>query len=133
MLVPQVHKRLSELDNESQSKRSVIIVGIESHICVTQTALDLKREGRTVYVIADGVSSCNAQEVPIALARLRAEGVIVTTSESIMYEITRDASSPSFRDIAALVKQYSSRTKEVLGNLCSLEGIGGGSSSSSKI
>lgn len=60
----------------------VVIVGIESHICVTQTALDALREGHKVYIIADGVSSCNREEVPIALARLRVEGAVVTTSES---------------------------------------------------
>jgi hypothetical protein len=46
-----------------------------------------------VYVIADGVSSCNKEEVPIALARLRHEGVVVTTSESWLYEAVGDASS----------------------------------------
>jgi nicotinamidase-related amidase len=72
---------------------SCAIVGIESHICVTQTALDLVHQGHKVYVIADGVSSCNKEEVPIALARLRHEGVVVTTSESWLYEAVGDASS----------------------------------------
>lgn len=73
-----------------------IIVGIESHICVTQTTLDLLRAGHKVYVIADGVSSCNKEEVPIALARMRSEGAVVTTSESFLYECVGDAGTPEY-------------------------------------
>jgi nicotinamidase-related amidase len=75
---------------------SCIIVGIESHICVTQTAIDLLQAGHKVYIIADGVSSCNKEEVPIALARLRHEGAVVTTSESFIYECVGDAGTPEY-------------------------------------
>jgi isochorismate hydrolase len=75
---------------------SCILVGIESHICITQTTIDLIRAGHKVYVIADGVSSCNKEEVPIALARLRHEGAVVTTSESFLYECVGDAGTPEY-------------------------------------
>ncbi|KAI1277624.1 Isochorismatase hydrolase [Xylaria sp. FL0933] len=97
----------------------VVIVGIESHICVTQTALDLLAHGHRVYVLADGVSSCNEQEVPVALARLRAEGAVVTTSESWLYETMGDADIAEFRDIARLVKETSGETKMALAGLLS--------------
>ena len=74
----------------------VAIVGIETHICVTQTAIDLLTEGHRVYIIADGVSSCNEGERNVALERLRAEGAIVTTSESWLYECMGDASIPEY-------------------------------------
>ncbi|KAI1103809.1 Isochorismatase hydrolase [Jackrogersella minutella] len=99
--------------------RDVAVVGIESHICVTQTALDLLARGHKVYVLADGVSSCNAEEVPVALARLRAAGVIVTTSESWLYECMGDAGVPQFREIAKLVKETSESTKTALSTLLS--------------
>ncbi|KAI9750990.1 MAG: hypothetical protein M1815_001490 [Lichina confinis] len=70
----------------------IAIVGIETHVCVTQTALDLLDHGHKVYVIADGVSSCNPHEVPVALQRLRTQGAIVTTSESWLFEVMGDAS-----------------------------------------
>ncbi|KAI0538504.1 Isochorismatase hydrolase [Xylaria digitata] len=118
MLVPEIasHPLLTSPDN---TKRSVVIVGIESHICVTQTALDLLARGHRVYVLADGVSSCNELEVPVALARLRAEGVVVTTSESWMYETMGDAAVTEFRDIAKLVKESSADTRTALTGLLS--------------
>ena len=115
MWVPELRKAFDALGPE---KREVVIVGIESHICVTQTALDLLREGHKVYVLADGVSSCNPQEVPIALARLRNEGVVVTTSESFLYECMGDAGVGEFKDISKLVREFSGQTKENLQALC---------------
>ncbi|KAK5128046.1 hypothetical protein LTR85_005163 [Meristemomyces frigidus] len=115
MLVPEVQKAFHELGPE---KKEVVVVGIEAHICVTQTTLDLLREGHKVYVLADGVSSCNPQEVPIALARLRAEGAIVTTSESFLYECMGDASISEFKGIAGVVKEFNKATKENMQALC---------------
>ncbi|KAF4548749.1 Hypothetical protein D9617_25g060790 [Elsinoe fawcettii] len=117
MYVPEVRKAFEALGPE---KKEVIIVGIESHICVTQTTLDLLREGHKVYVLADGVSSCNREEVPIALARLRSEGAVVTTSESFLYELMGDAGIPEFKGIAGIVKEYSGKTKESLQALCKI-------------
>ena len=97
----------------------MVIVGIESHICVTQTALDLLADGHKVYVLADGVSSCNPEEVPIALARLRGEGVVVTTSEGFLYECMGDAGIGEFREMSRLVKEFSGETGEGLRGLCS--------------
>jgi isochorismate hydrolase len=91
---PEVKQSLDSLN--ASGPLSCIIVGIESHICVTQTTLDLLRSGHKVYVIADGVSICNKEEVPIALARLRHEGAVVTTSESFMYEFVEDAGTPEY-------------------------------------
>ncbi|KAI1306621.1 Isochorismatase hydrolase [Xylaria venustula] len=121
MVVPEIesHELIAAGDNGKEKKRSVVIVGIESHICVTQTALDLLERGHRVYVLADGVSSCNEQEVPIALARLRAEGVVVTTSESWLYETMGDAGIAEFRDIAKLVKETGGDTKTALAGLLS--------------
>jgi len=114
MWTPSIAKHFS-----SASPAEIVIVGIESHICVTQTTLDLLVNGHRVYILADGVSSCNKEEVPIALARLRQAGAVVTTSESFLYECMGDASLPEFRAIAGLVKEFSRDTKEVVSTLLS--------------
>jgi nicotinamidase-related amidase len=74
---------------------NVAIVGIESHVCVLQTTLDLLKAGHHVYIISDGVSSCNKEEIPIALARMRQAGgtliqllanlAYISTSESFVF------------------------------------------------
>lgn len=97
---------------------AVALVGIESHICITQTALDLRNAGHRVYIIADGVSSCNRAEVVVALDRLRAEEKItVTTSESWMYEVVGDANHPAFRSLFPVIKASVADTKKVLETL----------------
>ncbi|TGO88483.1 hypothetical protein BPOR_0160g00200 [Botrytis porri] len=111
MWIPSISRHFN-----SATPAEVIIVGIESHICVTQTTLDLLANGHKVYVLADGVSSCNPQEILVALDRLRAAGAVVTTSESIMYEIMGDA---RFKAIATLVKESSASTKDVMSTLLS--------------
>ncbi|KAF2456419.1 Isochorismatase-like protein [Lineolata rhizophorae] len=110
----------SALRAHSPDSHDVVVVGIESHICVTQTTLDLLRAGHRVYVLADGVSSCNKEEVPVALARLRAEGARVTTSESWLYECMGDAKIPEFRAVAGVVKETKESTKEALQSLCKI-------------
>jgi isochorismate hydrolase len=62
MLIPEVSETI-----ERESTESVVIFGIESHVCVLQTSLELLDKGYQVFVIADGVSSCNKEEIPIAL------------------------------------------------------------------
>ncbi|GAB1320536.1 Isochorismatase domain-containing protein 2 [Madurella fahalii] len=101
----------------SAAPAEVAIVGIESHICVTQTALDLLAAGHGVYVLADGVSSCNREEVGLALARLRQAGAVVTTSESWIYECMGDAAIPEFKGMVGLVKETMGDTKAALQGL----------------
>ncbi|KAL2124247.1 hypothetical protein VTJ04DRAFT_612 [Mycothermus thermophilus] len=98
-------------------KSEIAIVGIESHICVTQTALDLLGAGHRVYIIADGVSSTRREEIGIALARLRQAGAVVTTSESWLYELMGDAAIPEFKGIVSVVKETQQGTGEALRGL----------------
>jgi nicotinamidase-related amidase len=87
--IPVVDKTLfsmcvPELTTQLTAPSNVAIVGIESHVCVLQTTLNLLKAGHATYVIKDGVSSANPEEVPIAIARMRQAGAFITTSESFV-------------------------------------------------
>lgn len=89
---------------ETSKKRSVLIAGIESHICVLQTAIDLKERGFTPVVIEDCVASRNPENKRIAMKRLHQEGILVSSYESILFELCRFAGNDAFKAISKLVK-----------------------------
>ncbi|KAI9219007.1 Isochorismatase-like protein [Blastocladiella britannica] len=96
---------------------NVVLFGIESHVCVTQTALDLIEHpdlNLNVYVLADGVSSMNKPEIPLALKRLSAAGATITSSDSVLFSLLKDAKHDKFKQISALVKDTSKATSENL-------------------
>jgi nicotinamidase-related amidase len=85
-------------------RQRVLLAGIEAHICVLQTAVDLQQAGYTPVVIENCTSSRRENDKRIAFERLRAEGVLVSTYESILFELTREAGTETFRAISQLVK-----------------------------
>lgn len=89
----------------SFDRHQVILTGMEAHICVTQTALHLLSDGYRVHVVADAVCSAADRDRDIALERLRAAGVEVTTSESAIYEATGAAGTDVFRRVLDIVKE----------------------------
>ncbi|KAJ3819056.1 Isochorismatase hydrolase [Lentinula raphanica] len=105
MSTPEVQQILRDLHT-----RTVVLMGIESHICILQTAFELKKDFQ-VYVVADAVSSCNSFEIPIAFDTMRHAGVQVLTSESIGFLLMRDASLPAFKELARIVKESKESTK----------------------
>jgi nicotinamidase-related amidase len=87
------------------SKRNQILVcGIEAHICVYQTSLDLLSGGYEVHLVSDCVSSRSAQNRELALRRLEREGVKVSGVEMALFELLQTAKAPQFKAISALVK-----------------------------
>lgn len=83
---------------------NVIICGIESHVCVLQTAIDLKEAGYTPIVVMDCVSSRSFDNLDLAMERFRHEGIMTTSMESVLFELTRSAGASEFKEISKLVK-----------------------------
>lgn len=86
------------------NRSQVIVVGIETHVCVQQTVLDLLRLGHTPYVCADAVSSRRAIDRDNAIERMRRSGAVVSTTESVIFELVGEAGTDLFKKILKLVK-----------------------------
>ncbi len=84
----------------------VIIAGVESHVCVLQTALDLLSREFDVFVCADAVGSRGTLDHDIALERLRHERVIVTTVESALFELCGRCDTPAFKRMIEVIKAH---------------------------
>ncbi|MBS3734569.1 MAG: hydrolase [Phycisphaerae bacterium] len=85
-------------------RRQVLLTGIETHICIFQTAADLVADGFEVHVVADAVSSRTAENRQIGLDRARAAGATITSVECALFELLRTAEHPAFRQIARLIR-----------------------------
>ncbi|CAM3014614.1 hydrolase [Moritella viscosa] len=89
---------------KNTNKKVVIVAGIETHVCVLQTCLDLLKEGLQPVLVTDCVSARSEFDSKMAIERLMQAGVIPTTYESILFELTANAKNPIFKDISQLVK-----------------------------
>lgn len=87
-----------------KATRHAVLCGIESHICVYQTARDLVNMKLDVTVVADAVSSRSLDNKNIALERMRQIGVSVSSVEMLMFELLATAKHPQFRQLAGLIK-----------------------------
>lgn len=88
----------------NSGKKNVIIAGIETHVCVLQTAIDLIASGYNPVIVEDCVSSRTISNKKIAIERLCAEGAVITSYESVLFELCRFASTDVFKTISKLVK-----------------------------
>jgi nicotinamidase-related amidase len=85
-------------------RKQVLICGIEAHICVYQTTLELLSSGYEVQVVADVVSSRAVRNRDITLSRLQAEGAKLTVTEMALYELMQTAESPRFKEMLKVIK-----------------------------
>lgn len=89
---------------KASGKKIVILAGIETHVCVLQTALDLLEHGLQPVLVTDCVNSRKEKDKDMAIQRLIQAGVIPTTYESLLFELTVNAKNPVFKEISQLVK-----------------------------
>ena len=108
---PAIEKKTFSCLDESKfksalvkSRPQIILCGLETHICILQTALALKAAGKEVFVVEDATLSRSSLHHQNAIARLRAEGIVVTNIESVIFEWLRAAEGDHFKAITNLIK-----------------------------
>lgn len=89
---------------EGLKRRQAIIAGIEAHVCVCQTALQLLEQGYPVHVVADGISSRTHRNRDIAIGRMRQSGAAIVSTEMVLFELLQSDDHPGFREVIGLVK-----------------------------
>lgn len=87
-----------------QNLNTVLVFGVETHVCVMQTVLDLLDNGMQPVVIADATGSRHAYDRKQAIRRMRRAGAVITTTEAILFELCRSSKDPAFKTISNLVK-----------------------------
>ena len=84
------------------NRTTVLLCGMESHICVAQTALGALREGYLVHVASDAVSSRTEWNWQVGLERMRSAGAVISSSEMIIYELLRASGTPAFKECCSI-------------------------------
>jgi len=100
MFLPEVETLLHKW-----KPKTILLVGIESHVCVLQTALDLVAHGYDVHLLADGISSQKIFQRTIAIERMKQSGVFITTSESAAFQLMESADCQGFKEIQSFFKE----------------------------
>ncbi len=85
-------------------RRHVIIAGIEAHVCVLQTAMDLQGAGHEVYAVADAMSSRAEASAELAFHRMRQASIAIVTTEMLLFETLGTAGTPEFKQLSALIR-----------------------------
>jgi len=84
--------------------RQVVVCGIEAHICVTQTVLDLLSQGLEVHLLVDCITSRKPESKAVALSRLTQAGAVPSNLEMALFEMMKTADSPQFKAVQSLIK-----------------------------
>lgn len=101
MLTPEVH----ELVKQNKTISQVLLCGIEAHVCVLQTTLDLLESGYEVHIVVDAVSSQRSVDRAAGLHRAAQSGAFLVTSEMALFQLMQDAKADKFKEISKLVQE----------------------------
>lgn len=107
MITPEVTDHLSTL-----GRHNYVLFGIEAHVCVQQTCLDLLDAGHDVHVVVDGVSSGKALDREFALRRMENAGAFLTTSQSVVFGLLGSAAHPNFKEVSKLIVEQGKKVNE---------------------
>jgi nicotinamidase-related amidase len=86
------------------SRRHIVLAGIECHVCVYQTALDLISNGYNVHLVTDAVSSRTPENRQVGIDAMKSAGAHITSTEMVLFELLRTAADPKFKEIIKIIK-----------------------------
>lgn len=89
---------------QATGRRSIILLGMETHICVFQTARDLVEAGFAVHVMADGVASRTSANRQVGLDLMRAAGCVISSTEAALFDMLKVAGGPAFKQVSRLIR-----------------------------
>lgn len=89
---------------EGKNKKQIILFGIESHICVLQTAFDLKNNGYEVFVVNEACGSRCVQNKELALCRMQQNGIQIVSLEMVLFELLKSSKHQNFKEVQSLIK-----------------------------
>ncbi|CAG9794300.1 unnamed protein product [Diatraea saccharalis] len=107
MYTPELQERLKK---DVPDLASVVLFGIEAHVCIEQTVIDFLSENINVHVLADGVSSRSLMDRGLALQRMRSVGAFISTSEDVLFKLLRDKQHTGFKLVSKLSRQPTADT-----------------------
>ena len=93
-----------EIKNTMKNKENIFVFGIETHICVFQTVINLLKENYNVFVIKDACASREKEEHKTAINLMEKEGAKIITTEMVLFEMLKSSKHPNFKEIQALIK-----------------------------
>ncbi|KOX80534.1 Isochorismatase domain-containing protein 2, mitochondrial [Melipona quadrifasciata] len=103
MCTPEINKELSTICS-GERPDSVILIGLETHVCIENTAIDLRQSGYEVHTVADCCTSRTLEDRLLALERMREIGCHIATSENVIFKLLADAKHKEFKNIQRLMK-----------------------------
>ncbi|KAG6797479.1 isochorismatase domain-containing protein 2 [Apis mellifera caucasica] len=112
MCIPEINKELSTICS-GQKPDSIILIGIETHVCIENTAIDLRQNGYEVHTVADCCTSRTQEDRLLALERMKRIGCHIATSENVIFKLLADAKHKEFKNIQSLVKTPTQQTNLV--------------------
>jgi len=108
MAIPEINSKINEIFGSNLE--SIVIFGIEAHVCVEQTAMDFRAKGVEVHIVADCSLSRSTDDRTLAFERLKQIGCFVTTSENVIFKLLKTKDNPNFNDIRKLLSEVSADT-----------------------
>ncbi len=105
-MTEEVRSTLNNIDDDFSDKDNIVLFGIEAHVCVQQTCLDLLEEGKNVHVVVDCVSSQQPYDREIALQRMASAGAYLTTAQSLAFMLMQSAEHENFKAVSKLTVEH---------------------------